>query len=253
VSGGPTRGGAARAADRVAAAIERLVDRYGLPAASAPALLALIELLAQDEHAPTAVRDPAAAVDVHLADSLVALELDEVRRARNIADVGSGAGFPGLPLALALPQSRLALVESNARRASFIDRAVSATGLTGVQVVNSRVEEWADGLGARDLVVVRAVAPLAVVAEYAAPLLCVGGSLLVWRGRRDLQAEGSGARAAAELGLEPREPRRVAPYRGAEHRYLHLMSKVSDTPARFPRRPGMALKRPLGADGSGGR
>jgi 16S rRNA (guanine527-N7)-methyltransferase len=238
--------------DRVSAAIDRLVRRYGLPAASAPALLALIELLAGDEHAPTAVRDPIAAVDAHLADSLVALEFDEVRRARMVSDIGSGAGFPGLPLAIALPQASLALVESNGRRAAFLERAAAASGGNGVRVINSRVEEWADGLGTCDLVVVRAVAPLPVVAEYAAPLLSVGGSLVAWRGRRDLEAEHKAALAATELGLEPLEPRRVSPYSRAEHRYLHLMSKVRDTPARFPRRPGMALKRPLGAGRSGG-
>ena len=121
-----------RASDRAGVAVGHLVKRYGLPDGSAAALLAL---LARDEHAPSAVRDPAAAVDVHLADSLVALELEEVRRARMVADVGSGAGFPGLPLAIALPQARLALVESNARRASFLERAVAATGLAGIQVI----------------------------------------------------------------------------------------------------------------------
>jgi 16S rRNA (guanine527-N7)-methyltransferase len=243
------RGGAASSSSsqRLVRATEELAERYGLPNASASALLVLIELLASDEHAPTGVRDPFAAVDVHLADSLVALELDEVRRARTIADVGSGAGFPGLPLAVALPDARLALVESNSRRASFLEHAVAVTNLAGVQVINSRVEEWAEGLGAHDLVVVRALAPLSVVAEYAAPLLMTGGSLVAWRGRRDLEGELAAALAAVELGLEPAEPRRVAPYDGAEHRYLHVMSKVRETPGKFPRRPGMALKRPLGA------
>jgi 16S rRNA (guanine527-N7)-methyltransferase len=239
-----------KSAARVDAAIERLVVRYALPTGSAPALVALIDLLARDEHAPTAVRDPLAAVDVHLADSLVALELEEVRGARAIVDVGSGAGFPGLPLAIALPDAQIVLVESNARRASFLERAVAASGITGAQVVNARVEEWAAGHGAHDLVVVRALAPLPVVAEYAAPLLTAGGALVAWRGRRDLEAERTGARAAFELGLEAADPRRVAPYDGAEHRYLHLMSKVRETPARFPRRPGMALKRQLGGDGA---
>lgn len=234
--------------DRVGAAIERLVRRYGLPAGSASALLALTDLLARDEHAPSGVRNPRAAVDVHLADSLVALELLEVRRARAIVDVGSGAGFPGLPLAIALPGARFALVESNRRRASFLERAVGATGLSAVKVVNARVEEWGDGVGASDLVVVRALASLPVVVEYAAPLLAVGGSLVVWRGRRDLEAERAADRAGAEVGLEARERRRVVPYARAEHRYLHLMSKVSETPTRFPRRPGVALKRPLGVE-----
>ncbi|HWF50883.1 MAG TPA: 16S rRNA (guanine(527)-N(7))-methyltransferase RsmG [Solirubrobacteraceae bacterium] len=223
-----------------------MAARYALPEGSPAALLALISLLARDEHAPTSVRDPRAAVDVHLADSLVALELEEVRRARAIADVGSGAGFPGLPLAIALPEADLALVESNGRRAAFLERAVTETGLAGAQVVKARVEEWADGLGACDLVVVRALAPLPVVVEYGAPLLALGGTLVAWRGRRDLEAERMAARAASELGLEPAPPRRVAPYPRADNRYLHLMSKVRETPARFPRRPGIALKRPLG-------
>jgi 16S rRNA (guanine527-N7)-methyltransferase len=238
---------------RVEAAVERLVKRYALPAGSTPALVALLYLLARDEHAPTAVRDPRAAVDVHVADSLVALEVEEVRRAHAIVDVGSGAGFPGLPLALALADAELALVEANARRAAFLVRAAATTGITAARVVNARVEEWADGRAASDLVLARALAPLPVVVEYAAPLLKVGGALVVWRGRRDLEAERAAARAASEVGLEPAPPRRVAPYAGAENRYLHVMSKVRETPARFPRRPGMALKRPLGGEGRGWR
>ncbi|MEA2199122.1 MAG: rRNA (guanine527-N7)-methyltransferase [Solirubrobacteraceae bacterium] len=239
---------ARKSSGRVDAAVGELARRYSLPSGSEQAFVALIDLLARDEHAPTSVRDPRAVVDAHLADSLVALELPEVRRARVIADVGSGAGFPGLPLAVALPQARVALVESNARRAAFLERAAAATGSARARVVNARVEEWEEGLGANDLVVVRALAPLPVVAEYAAPLLALGGAVVAWRGRRDDEAERAAARAAADLGLEPAEPRRVAPYPGAEHRYLHLMSKVRETPARFPRRAGMALKRPLGAE-----
>jgi 16S rRNA (guanine527-N7)-methyltransferase len=95
-------------------------------------------------------------------------------------------------------------------------------------------------------VTARALASLEVVAEYAAPLLTVGGSLVVWRGRRDRDAESIGAAAAAELGLEVEAIRSVRPYAGAEHRHLHLISKMAPTPLGFPRRPGMAQKRPLG-------
>ena len=97
-----------------------------------------------------------------------------------------------------------------------------------------------------DLVTARALAPLAVVAEYAAPLLAVGGALVAWRGRRDPEDEAAAARAAAELGLEPGTVTRVEPYPGALNRHLHVMRKVAPTPDRFPRRPGMARKRPLG-------
>ena len=234
---------------QLVAAVAELARRYRLPVGSDDALLALIDLLAGDEHAPSAVTDPRAAVDVHLADSLVALDVDDVRRAGRIADIGAGAGFPGLPLAIALPHARVVLVESNTRRAAFLERAVALTGARGAEVVNARVEQWAEGRGSCDLVLARALAPLPVVVEYAAPLLRVGGSLVAWRGRPDREVERAGERAARETGLEGSEVRRVHPYPGAEHRYLHLMSKVSETPARFPRRTGVALKRPLGAPG----
>ena len=103
------------------------------------------------------------------------------------------------------------------------------------------------GSGCCDLVTARALAPLAVVAEYAAPLLALGGTLVAWRGRRDPVDEAAAGRAAAELGLEAREPIHVEPYPGALHRHLHVMVKVAPTPDRFPRRPGVARKRPLGA------
>src|SRR5437588_213070 len=80
--------------------------------------------------------------------------------------------------------------------------------------------------------------------EYAAPLLRVGGTLVAWRGRRDREAEAAAVRAAERLGLEVGEVRRVRPFPGAEHRHLHLMLKVIETPRGFPRRPGIAAKRP---------
>ena len=114
---------------------------------------------------------------------------------------------------------------------------------------SARVEELA--VGDFDLATARAVAPLAVLAEYAAPVLVIGGALVAWRGRRDQEGERDAAVAAEVLGLELHEPLHVQPFPGAEHRYLHLMLKVRDTPERFPRRPGIARKRPLGAESRG--
>jgi 16S rRNA (guanine527-N7)-methyltransferase len=231
----------------VDARLRALAQRFALPADAERRLGLLYRLLVDDPLAPTAVRDPVKVIDDHLADSLVALELAEVRAANNIADLGSGAGVPGLPLAIALPQARLALVESAGRKAAFLERAIMACELTNARAVHARAEAWPEGVAAFDLVTARALAPLEVVVEYAAPLLAVGGTLLAWRGRRDLDAEEIAARAAAMVGLEPREILQMQPYHGAQHRHLHLMSKVTETPSGFPRRPGMALKRPLGA------
>ena len=228
----------------------RLTDlsgRYQLPASAVPRLTALLEALARDPHAPTTVREPEQAIDVHLADALVALELRDVRAATAIADLGAGAGFPGLPLAIALPAANVALVESVARKCAFIRAAADAAELTNVEIVAERAEAWRAGIGTRDLVTARALAPLAVLAEYAAPLLCGGGVLVAWKGRRDPQEERDAAAAAEQLGLAVEELRPVNPYRGVEHRHLYVLRKVAPTPARFPRRPGMARKRPLGA------
>jgi 16S rRNA (guanine527-N7)-methyltransferase len=227
--------------------VAALAQRYALSRDSVGQLLAFHRLLVEDPLAPTAVRDPLKAIDDHIADSLVGLEVEAVRAARNLADLGSGAGLPGLPLAVALPEARVSLVESASRRSAFLERAVVATNATNAVVVHARAETWPEALAAFDVVTARALAPLPVVAEYAAPLLAVGGTLVVWRGRRNPCDEDAAVRAAAQLGLEPTEIRHVRPFSGAEHRYLHLMSKVTETPSRFPRRPGMATKRPLGA------
>jgi 16S rRNA (guanine527-N7)-methyltransferase len=227
--------------------VRELVHRYGLQDGPAESRLrALAAWVAADPEAPTTVVEPAAVVRDHLADSLVALELSAVREARHVADLGSGAGFPGLPLAIALPRAQVALVESNGRKCAFIDRAAAAADVDNAAVIYTRAEHWTDGQTACDLVVARALAPLPVVVEYAAPLLMSGGMLVAWRGGRDADAEARAERAAAIVGLEPASPVRVNPYPGAERRHLHPFVKVRETPDRFPRRAGIALKRPLG-------
>ena len=227
-------------ADREVAA---LAERYGLPPSAPQQLAALLSLLTEDPLAPTTI-DAAHAVDDHLADSLVALELEEVRAAATIADLGSGAGLPGLPLAIALPEAAVSLVESSIRKCEFLERAVQACGLANVEVVHARIEEWPASL---DVVTARALAPLEVVVEYAAPLLRIGGTLVVWRGQREPASESAAAKAAEIVGIQPRDIRAAQPYPAARHRHLHLLSKVMETPSRFPRRPGIARKRPLGS------
>ncbi len=233
--------------DAVAHRLADLGRRHGLTGAQGGQLRCLLEVLASDAHAPTSVTSPRLAVDVHLADSLAALDLAVLRQASAVADIGAGAGFPGLALAVALPAARVALVESAARKCAFIERARSAGGVGNARVVPMRAEAWAEGLGEQDVVTGRAVAPLPVLCEYAAPLLREGGALIAWRGQRDRAMEAAAARAAAELGLEPEDPVRSEPYAGSVGHHLHVYLKVMPTPSRFPRRPGIASKRPLGA------
>jgi 16S rRNA (guanine527-N7)-methyltransferase len=231
--------------------LEEIGGHYDLSTAQRGQLEAVLDALAEDEHAPTTVRDPQAATDVHLADSLTALEIASLRSARHIADIGSGAGFPGLPLAIALPRSEARLVESQSRKCKFLRRIAAAAGVENARVIERRAEEWAEGLDAHDVVLARALAQAPVVLEYAAPLLERGGVLVDWRGQRDEREEQDALAAAAELGLERTEVRSVQPFPAARDRHLHLYLKVRDTPRRFPRRPGVARKRPLGVRNAG--
>jgi 16S rRNA (guanine527-N7)-methyltransferase len=226
--------------------VEQLTLQYGLPAGSDERLLALLDTLAEDAYAPSSVTDRTRAVDIHLADSLSALAIDAVRDAGLICDIGAGAGFPGLALAIALPDAEVTLVESVARKCEFLNRARIAIGAENVTVVAARAESWPAGLARQDVVTARAVGPLALLCEYAAPLLRVGGMLVAWKGVvRDLELA-AGAAAAVELGLESAAPIRTEPYAGCAAHHLYMYAKVSHTPSRFPRRPGRARTHPLG-------
>jgi 16S rRNA (guanine527-N7)-methyltransferase len=234
--------------DRLAA----LADHHGLDASAIRLLERFLCTLAEEPHAPTAVRDPAETVDVHVADSLSALPLlDQALGGElpaRVADVGSGAGLPGIPLAVVRPETHFDLVDSTERKCSFLTGLVESIRLPNVEVRCTRAEEL-PAQGYRDVygvVLARAIAPLTTLVEYAAPLLVEGGALIAWKGRRDADEERRGAAAAAQVGLEPAAVRRVSPYEGSANRHLHLYRKVRPCPPRFPRRPGMARKKPLG-------
>jgi 16S rRNA (guanine527-N7)-methyltransferase len=211
------------------------------------ALGRILELQATDPTASTTVKHVPDAVGVHVADALVALELPYVAAATRIADLGSGAGWPGLALAATLPEAHVWLVESQIRHTRYLERAVEIGGLANVTVVNARAEAWPEGIGAHDLVTARALAALPVILEYAAPLLVEGGHVVAWKGAVTDAERADGLAAADALGLEPLDVVGVTPFPGARDHSLHPFRKIAPTPERFPRRVGMAAKRPLGA------
>jgi 16S rRNA (guanine527-N7)-methyltransferase len=223
-----------------------LGERYGLSGDQLAQLAAILLELQSDDQAPTTVTAAADAIDIHLADSLAALEIEAVGEARRIADIGSGAGFPGQALAVALPSAEVNLVESQRRKCEFLERVCLAAEVENARVVRARAEEWEDGSSRHDLVVARALAAQPVVLEYAAPLLKIGGMLVDWRGKRAPGEEDLAENAGKVLGLRRTEVRRVVPYEGARDHHLHVFEKVAETPSRFPRRAGIARKRPLG-------
>jgi 16S rRNA (guanine527-N7)-methyltransferase len=194
------------------------------------------------------VRDPGEAWRAHVADSLTGLEISALHSARAIADVGSGAGFPGLVLAVALPAAHVDLIESVTRKCDFLRDASARAGIENVSVINARSEEHAAGAGreAYDVVTARAVGRLATLAELASPLLREGGTLIAWKGRRDPDEEAELARAGEMVAMAPRKILEVGESAGYEHRHLHAVRKIGRTPDNLPRRPGVAKKRPYG-------
>jgi 16S rRNA (guanine527-N7)-methyltransferase len=231
----------------VAECLAELGSRYSLDSSAVEQLDRLLDALADEVDPPTTVRDPRAAVDQHIADSLSGLEVEALRSAQRIADLGSGAGFPGLPLAIALSEASLDLVESTRRKCDVIERLAAAAGVRNARAVPLRAEELAagEGRGAYDVVTARALAPLVVLVEYGAPLLREGGVLVAWKGSPDPGEELAGDAAAEIVGLRRDAVRNVRPFEGTLNLNLYVYSKVRSTPNRFPRRPGAGAKRPL--------
>jgi 16S rRNA (guanine527-N7)-methyltransferase len=207
----------------------------------------VLELLAEERASVSSVVDQRA-WKVHVADSLTGLEVPELLTARRIADVGAGAGFPGLALAVALPDSQVDLIESIGRKCAFITRAAEAAGIANATVLDTRSEDWAnsDGREAYEVVTARAVGRLSTLAELASPLLKPNGVLIAWKGKRDAEEETQLARASESLAMRPEQTLDVGDRAGSQHRHLHVIKKSGPTPPDLPRRAGIAKKRPKG-------
>jgi 16S rRNA (guanine527-N7)-methyltransferase len=216
------------------------------------ALETVLGLLREERTSVSSVTEPERAWQVHVADSLSGLQVDELAGAGRIADVGSGAGFPGLVLAAALPAAQVDLIESVARKCEFIRRAAAQAGIANARVLNERAETWAaspppeGGRDAYEVVTVRAVGRLSTLAELASPLLEPEGVLVAWKGRRNPEEELELEGAAERLSMEPVRILDVGGRAGSRHRHLHVIRKSGPTPEELPRRPGMAKKRPFG-------
>jgi 16S rRNA (guanine527-N7)-methyltransferase len=195
----------------------------------------------------TSIRDPAAVALAHIVDSLSAATLLRERAVDRYIDLGSGGGYPGLPIAAALPAARALLLEPIAKKTAFLNVAAAATGLTGiVEAAPVRAEAMADDArhrGRWPAVTARAVASLADLVELAFPLLAPGGCLVAWK-RGDLAPELAAAeRAIAALGggwLDVR-PVHVA---GLDGHRLVVVTSRGPVPATYPRDPGARKRRP---------
>ncbi len=199
----------------------------------------------------TAIKNPSDVEIKHFADSLSCLlALRTTRHAprATLIDVGTGAGFPGLPLKIVCPEIRLTLVESVGKKAAFLEHLVEKLELREVTVIKARAEEIGGMTAYReryDWAVARAVAEMRTLLEYLLPLVKVGGKMLAQKGE-NAPAEAQGAeRAAKILGGALAQIMPVELPGVVEQRYLVVFDKVAATPGKYPRRPGTPSKEPL--------
>jgi len=196
----------------------------------------------------TSITDPEQIRTKHFLDSLSCwLALRQAPPGR-VIDVGTGAGFPGLPLKILQPQMQLTLVEATAKKAGFLEHMVQVLGLRDVTVLAKRAEEagqMAEHRQAYDWAIARAVAPMAALAEYLLPLVKIGGFALAQKGRGAMEEIEAASNAIEKLGGGKIELMPVTIPDLDEERWLVVVEKVAPTPAAYPRRAGMPAKRPL--------
>jgi 16S rRNA (guanine527-N7)-methyltransferase len=196
----------------------------------------------------TAIRDPQEIHIKHFLDSLTCLMAIRESPIEQLVDIGTGAGFPGIPIRIIYPKMRLTLVESVGKKAEFCRHVVNILELQGVEVVQERAETLGQNPSYRerfDWAVARAVAILPVLVEYLLPLVRVGGSMLAMKGENGPAEAHSAERAMRVLGGHLRQLIPVTLPGVAEERYLVVIDKVAATPIGYPRNVGVPAKRPL--------
>lgn len=196
----------------------------------------------------TAIRDEAGIRTKHFLDSFSCVLAWKANPPTNLVDIGSGAGFPGIPLKIIYPNMQITLVESVGKKAMFCQHIVSLLGLGGVDVINTRAEELGQMREHRekyDWGVARAVANMRVLAEYLLPLVQVGGTMLAQKGESGPAEVHAAERAIKLLGGEMRQLVTVTLPGVVEERHLVLVGKVATTPPGYPRKPGIPTKKPL--------
>lgn len=196
----------------------------------------------------TAIRDPQSIRTKHFLDSYSCVLAWRASPPHRLVDIGTGAGFPGIPLKIIYPGMHLTLVESVGKKAMFCQHVVSVLGLEGVEVVQARAEDIGQRPGQRetyDWAVARAVANLNVLSEYLLPLVKVGGRMLAQKGESGPAEAQSAEKAMKLLGGKLKQLIPVHLPGVADDRYLVVVDKVAATPPKYPRKAGIPMKTPL--------
>ena len=193
----------------------------------------------------TAIKEPEEFVEKHYIDSLAALEVAEFQESKRIMDLGTGGGFPGIPLAVMNPEKEFVLMDSLAKRLKIIDGLAEEIGINNVETVHGRAEDLARQEEYRenfDIVVSRAVAEMKVLAEYALPFVKEGGALIAYKtaGEKLDEEITAAERAIRVLGGELSRTKK-----GTGDHTLVIVKKIKKTPSKYPRKAGTPKKEPL--------
>jgi 16S rRNA (guanine527-N7)-methyltransferase len=196
----------------------------------------------------TAISDPDKVRIQHFLDSLSCLLVMRETTFKQVIDVGTGAGFPGLPLKIVCPTMQLTLVDSVGKKIDFCNHVVNTLGLEGVEVIQDRAENIGKKSEYReqyDWAIARAVAVMSVLAEYLLPLVSVGGCMLAMKGESAPAETQSAEHALRVLGGHLNRLVPVILPGVVDERYLVVIDKVAASPQKYPRRVGVPVKRPL--------
>ena len=196
----------------------------------------------------TAIKDPAAIAIKHYLDSLTLVKVIPRFDSRRLIDVGTGAGFPGLALAIAFPSLHVAFLDSTSKKLRFIDRAGQALGLENIRTLHARAEDAGrhpDHRGAYDIVTARAVAKMPVLMEYMLPLAKPGGQVIAMQGSRACAETNSAAKAISKLGGELLAIEEIKLPTLDHPRYLVVINKIKRTPRGYPRPVGVPARQPI--------
>lgn len=196
----------------------------------------------------TAIKEKDEFIKKHYIDSVICHSFDEMKRAETLIDVGTGGGFPGVPLAIIFPEKKFVLMDSLMKRLKIIDELTEKLGINNVQTLHGRAEDLGKNKAHReqyDICVSRAVANLATLSEYCLPFIKVGGSFLAYKAVK-AEEEIKAAKGAIHLlgGKISREEKVELPDFDLEHNII-VIDKVQNTSAKYPRKAGTPSKEPL--------
>lgn len=207
------------------------------------------ELRAWNEHVNlTAITEPSAVQTRHFLDSLSIVKAASMTPGIHIIDVGTGAGFPGLPLAIAYPQIRMVLLESTGKKVNFLKHVVDKLSLNNIQFVHARAEEagqMPEHRAQYDVVLARAVARMPILLEYLLPLADIGGVCIAMKGKTAHQEAQDSNRALSTLGGQLHSIETIMLPDVDDEHYLVVVRKTADTPGIYPRKPGTPAQKPL--------